>query len=345
MKKTIYILLIILMTVSCEKVIEFKGEKTAPMLVVNSIIAADSTITVEVTESRFFLSDNNGVKHIENADIKLIVNGEYREKLVKLPPAGTYGSVYKVSADDEVKIEASAPGLPAVTATTKLPLQPIILNVDVASIDSREYITEIADYQSWGTNELDTVGEYSAKNVKFRVKFKDNGDEKNYYRLIVKKRTYPDKSSQPGGFMDEKVYFEEKLKYFDDIIFENSDQMGEWDMFGEDNEPPYFYDTFSDDLINGKEYELKFSDYITLNHTYYDESRQVSNPEKTVYLIYLQELSADYYLYIRSSVSAERVMENPFVEPIQVRSNIENGIGILGSYAASKPYVVEFKHQ
>ncbi|NLI72310.1 MAG: DUF4249 domain-containing protein [Bacteroidales bacterium] len=341
MKKIIYILLVVLMTASCEKVIEFKGEKTAPMLVVNSIIAADSTITMEVTESRFFLSDDNSMKHIENADIKLIVNGKYKEKLMKLSPAGTYGSAYKVSAGDEIKIEASTPGLPAVTATTKLPIKPIVLNVDTVSTTIISYQMEKSSLEQL---EEDTVGEYRLKNIKFKMKFKDNGDEKNYYRLIVKKRTYYEKMNQLSGFWDDRGYHEEQITHFEDIVFENSNQVGDWESIFEDDEKTYFYDTFSDDLINGQEYELKFSDEIVQNHFYYDKNRKAHNPEKTVYLIYLQELSTDYYLYIRSSVSAERVAENPFVEPVQIRSNVENGIGILGSYTSSAPYVVEFKH-
>ena len=102
---------------------------------------------------------------------------------------------------------------------------------------------------------------------------------------------------------------------------------------------------FSDELINGKEYELKFSDFNALNHVSYQEDRQNRpNPEKVVYLIHLQEVSSDYYLFVKSMDAANKTGGNPFVEPVQVLSNIENGIGLLGSYTSSKPYVIEINY-
>ncbi len=350
MKKITYILIVALLTVSCEKTIDFKGKVTEPMLVVNSIISPDSTVVVEVSESRFFLEDNNGTKYIENADLRLIVNGQDKGKMVKFPAIGTYGTDYRVSAGDEVKIEVSAPGFTPVSSLTIIPPKPTILAVDTSSTYSQAY-----DVRGWGFNNnptvWDTVGEFTLKKIHFKMKFQDKSNEKNYYRLIVKRRTYSDKSNS-GGLIDTREYVETYLSYFQDVVFQDQNQnpMGEFgDIFGGEVNS-YNYNMFSDELIDGKEYELQFDDLIRLDYISYKESgsgyqENQENPERTVYLIYLQEISADYYLYVRSMVAAQNVDGNPFVEPVQVLSNIENGIGIFGSYTSSEPYVIEFRYK
>lgn len=347
MKKIIYILIIALITAGCEKTIDFNGKLTTPMLVVNSIIAPDSTIVAEVSSSRFFLDENNGTKYIENADLKLIVNGVDRGKLVKYPSIGTYGTDYKVSAGDEVKIEVSAPGFAPVSGLTKIPLQPTILAVDTSSTSQKRF-----DYYYNGYNnaELDTVGEYRELHFRFKMKFQDKGKEKNFYRLVVKQRTYYNKNNPPsGGLINENDYVERYFFSFDDVIFQNQNQNqlgGLEDIFGGSGSS-YYYNVFSDELIDGKEYDIQFSDYIRLDQVKYEKSPyeyDTSNPEKTVYLIYLHEISPDYYWYVKSMVSASNVGDNPFVEPVQVRSNIENGIGIFTSFTSSKPYIIELKH-
>lgn len=349
MKKILYILIIAFLTIGCEKTIDFNGEITAPMLVVNSIISPDSTIVAEVSSSRFFLEKNTGTKYIENADLKLIVNGVDRGKLVKYPSIGTYGADYKVSAGDEVKIEVSAPGFAPVSGLTKIPLQPTILAVDTSSTSSKKY-DYFYYYETNNDMKYDTIGEFRELHFRFKMRFQDKGKEKNFYRFVVKQRTYFDKNNpSSGGLINESDYFERYLTNFDDVIFQNQNQnqMGGFeDIFGEGGNS-YHYNVFSDDLIDGKEYDIQFSDYIRLDQVKYEKSpyeHDTNNPEKTVYLIYLHEISPDFYWYVRSMISASNVGDNPFVEPVQVRSNIENGIGLFTSYTSSKPFVIEVKH-
>jgi len=48
--------------------------------------------------------------------------------------------------------------------------------------------------------------------------------------------------------------------------------------------------------------------------------------------ILIQALSKEYYDYIRSIIAQENSRETPFSEPVPVRSNLSNGIGVLGAY-------------
>ena len=150
---------------------------------------------------------------------------------------------------------------------------------------------------------------------------------------MVRKRTYYEYS-----FMD--TY----LSNFEDIVFGNqqTNDIGSLFEFSRNN---YNYDTFSDDLFNGKEYELKFSSYIVVDQKDYNGyDSQYRKEVRSTFNIYLQQISPDYYLYARSSGAAKNLSGNPFVEPIQIHSNIINGIGVLGSYTSSAAAVVDVRN-
>lgn len=333
MKKTLYILILALIFVSCEKVIEFKGEVTEPMIVVSSFITPDSTISAHLSKSRFFLE--NSVQHylIENAEFKLIINGEAKGKLL-YQGNGFYNSPIKPRIGDEVKFEISAPGFDPASSTTKIPERVPLISVDTTSTIETGY--QIYDNPNGGT---DTISYHKIRKMNFRVKFKDNGNQKNYYRLLVALET-----TSNGNPIT--TY----LSKFDDIIFgnqsENSGVQGVFDISNSN----YSFDTFSDELINGKEYEIKIQSDIVLESSYFEDSPfyydglQSYEFSKEKYKFYLQQISPEYYFYAKSFAAARNTNGNPFVEPVQIHSNIQDGIGLLGSYTSSEPIIIEINN-
>lgn len=339
--KTKYILAVLiigLLTCGCDKTIEFNGEITNPMLVVSSFITPDSAIKAEVTKSRFFLEEDFdsyggfGYEKVTNADFSLYVNGMLKGKLTHTG-AGIYVSGYKPNPGEEIKIEVSGTGFASVSGTTVLPARPLILKVDTSSVTEKQYLIGYNNYNNYGYSELDTLSEITLKKISFRVKITDDGNVKNYYRLLVRERIYYEYT-----FTD--IY----LSNFEDIVFGNqqTNDIGSLFEFSRNN---YNYDTFSDDLFNGKEYDLKFSSFNVVDQKDYPGyDSQYRKEVRSTYYIYLQEISPDYYLYARSSGAAKNLSGNPFVEPIQIHSNIINGIGVLGSYTSSAAAVVEVKN-
>ena len=89
--------------VSCEKDIEFNGEITAPLLVINSYITPDSVVSAHVSESRFFLKDSITYKNINTADVAVWVNGVLKEKMT-LVEKGMYRGTYKPVIGETIKI-------------------------------------------------------------------------------------------------------------------------------------------------------------------------------------------------------------------------------------------------
>ena len=327
-KYILAVLIIGLLTCGCDKTIEFNGKITSPMLVVSSFVTPDSVIKAEVTKSRFFLDEGYVFDRVTNADFNLYVNGILKGKLTHTG-SGIYESGYKPHPGEEIKIEVAAQGFTTISGTSVIPAQTPILKVDTSSVIEKEYyIGSKGGYG--GMNSQDTLSELTLKKISFRVKFKDDGDKRNNYRLVVRKRIYYEDSA-----LD--VY----LGNFEDIVFGNqqTNDIGSLFEFSRNN---YNYDTFADDLLNGKEYELKFYNIITVDQKDFSGYESQFRKElRSTYFIYLQQISPDYYLYARSSSAAANLSGNPFTEPVQIHSNIKNGIGVLGSYTSSAAAVVD----
>ena len=331
-------LMVAILTAGCEKTIKFRGEIMNPMLVVSSFVTPDSAIKAVLTESRFFLDEGSGgyggyeYNKVTNADFSLYVNNTFKEKLTHTG-AGIYRAAYRPKPGEEIRIEAVASGFESVKATTVIPPQPVILSVDTSSVTEKQYyIGYTGEYN--GSNRQDTLSEYTYKNIRFRVKLRDDGNKKNYYRLVVRKRTYYENEVNESYLFD-----------FEDIVFGNqqTNDIGSLFEFSDNN---YFFDTFTDDLFNGKEYDLKFSNSIRISQKdYKGYDSQFRKEMRSTYYIYLQEISHDYYMYARSSAAAGNQSGNPFTEPVQIYTNIANGIGIFGSYASSAPAVIDYRNE
>ena len=86
---------------------------------------------------------------------------------------------------------------------------------------------------------------------------------------------------------------------------------------------------FDDEMFNGteKDISIDFFDYKSLYYEDEDEEYEVQ------FILELTSVSESYYTYIRS-LRAHYDNQDQFIfagEPVQVFTNIENGLGVLGS--------------
>lgn len=149
---------------------------------------------------------------------------------------------------------------------------------------------------------------YFDQQLEFSLKYDDPPDETNYYLLEV--------------YM---VYVDEYDSYFEKIYFDVPEiDQEKYDITGE-------YLLWSDLLNDGEEVEVK-------GWVYYYPVGEVEPPGYEMELkmiVVFKSLNRDYYLYKKSFYNAQWTGSgNPFAEPVQVYSNIENGIGILGAFSA-----------
>lgn len=324
MKTIINILSILLVAMflfsSCENTIEFKGKVTEPMLVVNSFVTPDSTVKVNLSQSKFFLdNENSGFEFIDNAEVYVWKNGIETEQLSAIGN-GYYTGNFKPEIGDHICIRASNPTFSEVNCETE-----IVDPVAIISADTTNYNFYHSGYYMDGY----ITHMYTQESVDLSVRFKDAADITNYYRISAFVRNhYAD-----GSYVD--VY---PNIYSDDLVFGST----EIELGGEES----YFEEFSDKLFNGQEYKLKF--LIELNCYFVDDingedyqyyqNHPLLIPQYRELCIDLQSLSKSYYLYLSSRSkyeSASDIGMELFSEPVQIFSNVNGGIGILGAYSSS----------
>lgn len=327
MKKLHNILIAILSSLilySCEKEIEFNGEQTEPMIVVNSFVTPDSLIYAQISKSKFFLSNKTGFDYINNAEVSLYINNTFKEKLT-FTTNGFYISNLKPAIGDTIQLLVKATGLDDVESASVVPDQAVILSADTT------FKIIHTDLQMDGE---DTIGYYQVGEFNFRIKLKDKSNRQNYYRLTLKKHAVIDAG---GGFTyEDEVYMPFILEGFENT----NNGGGLFDIFGGMIVDSKNQQLITDDLFNGKEFVLKFTanTYKRVvkpgyeDKIYYGSDNVVSEE----YTINLQEISKDMYLYLKSKEMAEGILDGFFAEPVQIYNNINNGIGILGSYTNNR---------
>lgn len=334
--------------VSCERDIEFNGEITNPMVVVNSFITPDSTVSAYISLSRFFLKDSIDFQKVSNAEVNLWVNGVLKEKLVS-SNNGIYKGVYKPTITDQIKLTVDVPQLQQVSALANITEAPVVLSVDTQKVStSKNYITEDRISSIGSVVSLDTVAIIKNYKVNYKLIFKDVAEKTNYYRLIIRCVSFTGMWNYDTNKMD--TVLDLRLPQYSAFDFTDLLSGNTKDPLADTGNSPVgallsnatnVYNIFSDEVFNGKTYSLKFSTNQRIDHYFSIERLKYSSGnilKNKVYII-LQSLSKDYYLYLKTRAASSA--SNFFSEPVKVHNNIDGGIGILGSYTSSN--VVEFE--
>lgn len=317
--------LALILLASCEKDIEFKGEMSKPLLVVNGFITPDSVIKVQVSKSRFFLSKaERTFPKVTDAKVSLYINNSLLETIPHTAE-GMYVSSIKPLPGDVVKIVVEKSGETTVNSETTVPKKVFIVKID--TLNSKIIYT--SGYYDGGTYQTDSA--HTSTETNMLLKFSDNINERNFYRISMR-----------------------IVEHYEDSIAEKSHYLSSDDIvFGTDNTNPLDggfsynrYYEFSDDVFNGKNYGLKISHYRSEyrkpdenTKPGYEDPNAPKIPLRVEYFIQLQSISRDYFFYLRSlSKNSDSVPF--FTEPVQIHSNVENGIGIFGSYSIHEHKVV-----
>lgn len=81
---------------------------------------------------------------------------------------------------------------------------------------------------------------------------------------------------------------------------------------------------FKDVLFDGQAHEIELS---------YAEGVVLASRERLlrVQVLYVSET---YYKHLRSALLHEHTQENPFAEPVNIYSNVENGYGVFAGYSS-----------
>lgn len=173
-----------------------------------------------------------------------------------------------------------------------------IENTEFGHVEASSRIPLTANLTSATQTTVLTPGS-SPQNIKFRIGIKDEGVEPDYYYLrafIIKKGYEP--GANRTNVMPCNIYSDDNVIISDDYTLNGV--------------------IFDDAAFLGVDYELiVYTPYrITKDFNLWFE---------------LSSITTDYYKYLVSIIMQNNTGQNPFAEPVVIKSNVQNGTGIFGA--------------
>ncbi len=301
MKKIYVFLLIIFASIfffnSCYKDIEINIEESERRIVMNAMFFNDSTVKVSLTKTvGLNYSYNKILPRVENATVKLYENDVFVENLT-YTENGIYVTNILVEKNKRYKI--------------------------IAEVDDKIVTGEaiIPEDNSFEKIKLIQTNEYQENIVEFTIP--DVKDIENFYVI-------------DAYFYDTLYYWNEDYTQIDSLgLYKNYANIHFDDQFSVSEMDYIFFNPyinsgiiFNDHFFDGQKYVQN----INVSAFKWSES---PNPLQDSFYVYFRLFSVneDFYNYIISYGEYQYSIDNPFVEPVNVYSNIEGGIGILGGFS------------
>ena len=291
MKRLLFLLSISLAYISCEKVIPFDGDVNTPNLVINSVFESDSTFKVHVSSSRSVI-DTASFKNIDDAIVTIKDGNENIIETLNHVENGFYKGQTFPQENQTYILEINHTNYDNITASDSLP-SPITIN----SVDTSTMVDPI-----------------NGNRLQINMNFDDPENTQNYYLI----ETYSVNEYLVIKNSDTTEYELDTTKQFmvlTDEVFQNGGSP--WREQG----------LFNDLLFNGQNKTLELeipNDSWSGSEDGYDWSY------KTLTLrLYLHNITLSYYYYRTSLELFQNATGNPFAQPVQVFSNVENGFGVF----------------
>ena len=289
---------------SCYQDIDLQRYRKAPTLVLNSIVSPDTVVMASVGKTVFFTEYREGCETVNDATVSLYVDGKFKETMPLDRGAGMYMSGYRPMAGESVDIKATSPdGIVAGHC-----IVPDVVPIESVRVSCRVY--EDPDVKVWINNERQNLRRCE---VTYHIAFSDEPAKENYYCIRIE-------DAQLHISLDNIDYSHDDVFLAQQTAVDAAKPSGK--IEGREGR------TFSDELFDGKRYELKIVETIAL----YD----YPDLEQRDRRIIVYALSPEYYKYLtgilnedESSLSGS-LIKFGFAEPRQHYSNIQGGTGIVG---------------
>lgn len=285
---------------SCEKEIEYQGEGKAPLLVLDGILENGSVPMVNVSRSVFFLSNSSiSDASISDAEVKLTNVDAGTEYILSSSGNGDYLGTDDILPSTRYRIEVSHPDYETISSEIVT-----VKDIVLSGIDSS------------------SVGEDYEKRYFVDLEFND-AQEANFYAVQLSAES-------------ETTYFDSNMS----VIYIDTTWMEPYTSSSDPSIDFRFnqFTFFNDVVFNGstKFFQLDFSQY------YIDGGNTAvggwSSEQSTTVIGYqgiLKSLSEDTYKYFKSVQNNEANTPSPFSDPVNVHTNVKNGLGIFGSISTS----------
>ncbi len=294
---------------SCVKYIDLPQTKEEQKNVINGILIADSTARVVITKTNP-IDVNSGVNYIDTAKVKLYKNNIFLEQMLD-SGAGTYLSDVNIKQDSLYSVKVDIGNQTYEVNDIKVPEKPTE-NLKFKGIEKNEDTTN-TDNPYW---------------YKYRFELTVVDDTgKDYYGFAAYSFIPQPKYDTAGNITGIKIF-----KY--PLNFSVEDKH----YFLVFNFPGYFVQAMAmnDLFFNGETYENIFTtDVIS-----FDTTSMIIPPNQIpdsidVYVQYMK-FDDNCYKFFSSLQHYYRVKDNPFIEPVNIYSNVQgDAIGIIGAMTMS----------
>lgn len=320
--------LLAVMATGCEVDIKDGGVDDINELTVNALVTPDTTLIVTVTAAKSYkdftideyvdfhdyekskYDDITRLTAVSTARVTATVNGSDVYNLTYDAKHYNYRCDYQPKEGDEVKIQASADGHPAVEAHTTVPRHQAL------EVVACEKLYDPVSYETDNVTAQDTI-------ARITLRITDPASTTDFYRLKVRS----------AGRIEEVYYFKDTFSS-DDALFKNVSLHKGYQGWAAG-----MSNVFNDNLINGKTYEFTVESRLR-------ETRQVTEdgqvgPENKWIVVELQSISAEYYNYLNSVWLYRITDRDAYSEAVQIYSNVTDGYGIVGALATEK-HIIRF---
>ena len=283
---------------SCDIVVDLDIPEHKRVLVVNSILTTDSIINASISHS-VGAFDASSISYVNNATVEVYEDG-----------------VLLGEMEEEASLSYDSMGEPDSTYVYNFNQNPVagkIYSYEIAhpDYDAVRAETTVPAAVKFNANDVTLLSEEDdEKHYRVRFSFNDAPDV-NFYRLRLRYQ---------NAYYDRFDYFE-------------SNDASMISSAGLQSDGATFYGDeafFDDEMFNGNEKEISI-DFFAYNKPFWFE--EPDDDFETEYTLELTSVSESYYTYIRS-LRAHYDNQDQFIfagEPVQVFTNIENGLGVLGS--------------
>lgn len=314
---------ILFLTTSCFKEVDLEDLRPESKLVLNSVASKGEPLKASLSRTWFYTENYPNVT-INDAQVNLYVNDRLIEEMTwdveehEYYSIGNYVSSYSPVSGDRIRIEASKSGFKDIVANDIVPDRPPIMSFVAEKIEA---------HNPYSSTEIKT---------RFKVTVKDDPNVANFYLISFLTGTprydYDSEDwTKPPVYSGEYYWKTPYIDYTSEPLFGNKISILD-KVFGNDWLSGYNGRPFSDEQINGKEYTITLEESSYSGH-WQTESETLPDSAR----VYLYSISESYYRYLSDlNTFSEGSLNNDLAnaglaEPIRVFSNIEGGLGIMGT--------------
>lgn len=333
MKNSTYLPVVILAILlqSCHKELDYEDLDFKPKIVLNGIIYQDSIIEVNVARTKSIIEHSEVLPFLDNAEVRLFENDVYIEDL-SYDSLGMYRSTVTAKANTSYRLEAKTDEIE--TASASFSLQELkeftLSNIQFEITDTTVSFNDISVEELLAGIDVppETDTSLSFVKLKFDIVFVDDATEENYYsyenygnfNALMHTSIF---SSELGEI--EAVLLEEEGSAH--LSFQNFHDYDKYYPEGRSSHNGYREGHYiSDELFNGNEV------HFSLKTFYF-----TGNIEPVEIILY--SYPYDYVYFNITGIRYMNARDNPFSQPINIYSNVENGTGMVCGVSKSRQII------